>query len=122
MTAPAFPDLYERVRNSVKKRVARWPSAYASAQLVREYKALVLARLGSRARPYVGKDRPLGRWFREKWVDILTMKPCGSVKSASYYPVCRPERIARRLTPAQISDAVVRKQRVKSGIAHWRKS
>ena len=122
---PAFPELYARVRDSVKRRVARWPSAYASAQLVREYKALVAARHGARARPYTDTDqdsrearqrdaRPLTRWFREKWVDVLTREPCGSVKSASYYPTCRPLRVALRMTPAQVADAVARKQLARS--------
>jgi hypothetical protein len=127
---PAFPDLYARVRDSVKRRVARWPSAYASAQLVREYKALVAARHGARARPYTDsrEARPrdsrdarhqdsrqgLTRWFREKWVDVLTREPCGSVKSASYYPTCRPLRVALRMTPAQVADAVARKQLARS--------
>jgi hypothetical protein len=135
---PAFPDLYARVRDSVKRRVARWPSAYASAQLVREYMALVAARHGARARPYTdnrdarprdSRDaRPrdsrdarhqdsrqgLTRWFREKWVDVLTREPCGSVKSASYYPTCRPLRVALRMTPAQVADAVARKQLARS--------
>ena len=123
---PAFPELYARVRDSVKRRVARWPSAYASAQLVREYKALVAARHGARARPYTDSDqRPRGsrearqrqgltRWFREKWVDVLTREPCGSVKSASYYPTCRPLRVALRMTPAQVADAVARKQLARS--------
>ena len=135
MATPAFPDLYARARNSVKRRVARWPSAYASAQLVREYKALVSARHGSRAQPYEAAPRPSGlssglsglssglsglsRWFAEKWVNISTMKPCGSVKSSSYYPVCRPERIARRLTLAQIADAVARKQKARSATARY---
>jgi hypothetical protein len=30
--------LYSRIKNSVKKKVKVWPSAYASAQVVREYK------------------------------------------------------------------------------------
>ena len=126
MAEPAFPELYARARNSVKRRVARWPSAYASAQLVREYKALVSARgLGapyktpSDTRVRGRRAEPLARWFADKWVDILTMKPCGSVKSRSYYPVCRPERIARRLTPAQIADAVARKQRAGPATASY---
>jgi len=114
MAKPAYSDLYARTRESVKRRVSRWPSAYASAQLVREYKALVRARYGPNAQPYGGPRNVtpgrLTRWFGEKWVDISTMRPCGSVKSETYYPVCRPAHVARRLTPAQIARAVSRKQ------------
>lgn len=115
---PAFPELYTLARERTKRRVARWPSAYASAQLVREYKALVVARHGS-AKPYERPKAvrtPLAHWFNENWVNISTMKPCGSVKSSSYYPVCRPSQIARRLTPTQIADAVARKQLLKTKI------
>lgn len=119
MSRPTYPELYARARDAVKERVARWPSAYASAQLVRVYKALVSARHGPRARPYDDEptNRPhhgLAHWFGEKWVDISTMRPCGSVKTGSYYPTCRPKRIAKQLTPVQIVDAVARKQRSKS--------
>tara|TARA_Y100001951_G_C11174579_1_gene202304 strand:+ start:452 stop:658 length:207 start_codon:yes stop_codon:yes gene_type:complete len=34
---PTDPELYARVKRKVKARVKRWPSAYASAQLVQEY-------------------------------------------------------------------------------------
>ena len=35
---PTDPELYARVKAKVKARVKRWPSAYASAQLVQAYK------------------------------------------------------------------------------------
>ena len=34
---PTDPELYARVKARVKARVNRWPSAYASAQLVQAY-------------------------------------------------------------------------------------
>jgi len=34
---PTDPELYARVLRKVKARVKRWPSAYASAQLVQAY-------------------------------------------------------------------------------------
>jgi len=36
---PTKPKLYERIKAKVKANVKRWPSAYASGQLVRQYKA-----------------------------------------------------------------------------------
>ncbi len=39
MAKPNNPKLYARIKAKVKARVKKWPSAYASGQLVREYKA-----------------------------------------------------------------------------------
>ena len=36
---PTKPELYARIKAKVKRTVKKWPSAYASGQLVREYKA-----------------------------------------------------------------------------------
>jgi len=123
MTTPTYPDLYAQATALVKGRVARWPSAYASGQVVREYKRLATERHGSRARPYAASAAPsagkLARWFREKWVDISTGKPCGSVKSVAYYPVCRPESVARALTPRQRVLAIAIKQRAKTRTASY---
>ena len=106
---PTYPDLYAQATALVKGRVERWPSAYASGQVVREYKRLAAQRHGSRARPYAASAAPsagkLARWFREKWVDLSTGQPCGSVRSAAYYPVCRPESVARALSPRQRDQA-----------------
>ena len=122
MTKPVFPELYKLAREITKRRVDRWPSAYASAQLVQKYKALVAARHGS-AKPYykpkAARKSQLDHWFDEKWVDILTMKSCGSIKSSSYYPTCRPVRIARHMTRAQIANAVARKQLLKTKTMRW---
>jgi hypothetical protein len=120
---PAYPRLYARATTAVKKRVTRWPSAYASGQVVREYKKLVADRHGPGAAPYVGGGgatrAPLARWFAERWVDISTGLPCGSVKSPTYYPVCRPASAARRLSPRQIAVAVRRKQKAGAKTASY---
>ena len=36
----------------------------------------------------------LKRWFKEKWVDVKTGKPCGRQKGEKRkgYPACRPSR------------------------------
>ena len=36
---PTNPALYAKIKATVKARVKKWPSAYASGQLVRQYKA-----------------------------------------------------------------------------------
>jgi hypothetical protein len=37
---PSNPKLYARAKSIVKSRVKKWPSAYASAQLVQQYKKM----------------------------------------------------------------------------------
>ena len=37
---PTNPKLYARARAMVKARVKKWPSAYASGQLVQQYKKM----------------------------------------------------------------------------------
>lgn len=37
-TVPTNKPLYDRIKSKVKKRVKVWPSAYASGQVVSEYK------------------------------------------------------------------------------------
>lgn len=111
--------LYHRVRNKVKRRVKKWPSAYASGQVVVEYK-----RRGGRYRStskFAFRGN-LGRWFAEEWVDVCTGKPCGrksSRRSRRKYPYCRPKRrissktprTAGSLSPAQKKKLCVRKRR-----------
>ena len=110
------------MKADVKQRVSRWPSAYASGQLVKKYKDLVLKMYGPKASPYLeikSTKAPLSTWFREKWVDIATGKPCGSVKSEKYYPTCRPLEKARHLSAAQKVAAIEIKQRAKSQTATY---
>ena len=38
MAKPTNPKLYARIKAKVKRTVKKWPSAYASGQLVRQYK------------------------------------------------------------------------------------
>ena len=45
----------------------------------------------------------LRRWFKEKWVDVKTGKPCGrsgKEKSTRGYPYCRPSKKVSSKTPA----------------------
>ena len=115
MARPTYPKIYAEATATVKQRVNRWPSAYASGQVVQLYKVMVRQRHGSSATPYTApankKHEALTRWFDEDWIDILTGKPCGSVKSPAYYPTCRPRATARQLTSAHTADAAMRKQK-----------
>ena len=40
MAKPTNPKLYKRAMAIVKARVKKWPSAYASGQLVKQYKKM----------------------------------------------------------------------------------
>jgi len=93
-SVPINLGLYNRIKSSVKRRVKRWPSAYASGQLVRMYK-----KKGGKYR--CSKFGSLDRWFKERWVDVCTGKPCGRKKSGDKrkYPYCRPSRKISSKTP-----------------------
>jgi len=86
--------LYNRIKSSVKRKVKRWPSAYASGQLVRMYK-----QKGGKYRCL--KFGSLDRWFKERWVDVCTGKVCGRKKVGDKrkYPYCRPSRRISKQTP-----------------------
>ena len=67
----------------------------------------------------------LGRWFKEKWVDISRPKkkgkyqPCGRGKaktSRKGYPKCVPLARARTMSKAQKRSAVRRKRAVPQGV------
>jgi len=101
-SVPVDKALYNRVKSKVKSTVKRWPSAYASGQVVSQYK-----RKGGKYRCQFGD---LARWFQEKWIDICTGKPCGRKRdSKRKYPYCRPSkrvnsatpRTSKELTPAE---------------------
>lgn len=48
----------------------------------------------------------LKRWFKEKWVDVRTGKPCGRQKGEKRdgYPYCRPSRRVSKDTPKTASE------------------
>lgn len=106
MPIPTDPVRYERIKKQVKASVDRWPSAYSSGLLVKRY---VQSMEANGLRPYTTERNTkvvahLDRWFKEKWVDIQTGKPCGSAKSKGYYPVCRPTVRVSKDTPTLLSE------------------
>jgi len=123
MSVPSDPVTYARIKKQIQKNAkSRWPSAYLSAELVRKYK-LAMEKKGKR--PYASskeKKAPLTRWFREKWIDVKTGKPCGSVRTEGYYPTCRPSKrisketptTSKELTKAQKERMVRLKQKAKT--------
>ena len=53
----------------------------------------------------------LKRWFKEKWVDVRTGKPCGRKKGdGRKYPKCVPLSKARSMSSSQKASAVKRKR------------
>ena len=47
----------------------------------------------------------LDRWFKEKWVDVKTGKPCGRKKGENRgYPACRPSKRVSSKTPKTRSE------------------
>ena len=108
MSKPTNVALYNRVKREAKKKFQVWPSAYASAWLVREYKR----RGGTYSGRKPSKDSGLTRWFAEEWVDVCKLPrrvKCGRPKTSlsswkKKYPYCRPSRRVSSRTPRTASE------------------
>ena len=99
--------LYEKVKREAKAKFTSWPSAYASAWLVKEYK-----RRGGTYSGQKAKDKGLSRWFREDWVDVCTGKKCGRSKSdVRKYPYCRPTKKITNSTPKLASQLTAKEKK-----------
>lgn len=97
---PTDPEEYKRAIRRVKSRVSRWPSAYASGMVVQEYKRAMASKGRKPYTTSIPKSKTdLTRWFREKWVDVKTGRPCGSASGSVSYPTCRPSRRVSSSTP-----------------------
>lgn len=115
---PTNRRLYEQIKSKIKDRYSTWPSAYASAALVKEYKAAG------------GKYRTMARggltkWFEEKWVDLSRPKPgggyedCGRVEAKGEdYPKCVPAAKAASMTASERRSAIKRKREAQGGRLH----
>lgn len=107
---PTDPQTYARALETIKARVDRWPSAYASGQVVILYKQ----EMKKKNKPAYTSDVPktqtaLARWYKEDWIDIATGKPCG-VHDASVYPTCRPNIRVNKSTPVTANELTVREK------------
>ena len=67
-------------------------------------------------------------WFKEKWVDVKTGKPCGRKKSETKrkgYPACRPTKRVSSKTPKTKSEMskrqLAKKKREKSKVGMGRR-
>lgn len=115
---PTNRRLYEQIKSKIKDRYSTWPSAYASAALVKEYKAAG------------GKYRTMARggltkWFEEKWVDLSRPKPGGGYEDCGRgeakgedYPKCVPAAKAASMTASERRSAIKRKREAQGGRLH----
>ena len=140
MATPTDKKIYETIKEYVKQRVSRWPSAYASGMVVNLYKKIMnqhgkepyIPFRGSHAsigRP-TGINKGLTRWYNEKWIDIKTNLPCGKAKTKEYYPTCRPSvRVtskspvtASELSYYQKKNMIQKKQKAKSSTVRYKET
>lgn len=117
MSTPSNKILYNKIKSEAKRRFKKWPSAYASGWLVKEYKRRAGKYLGKRKSKSVG----LKRWYSEKWINVCKLPkivPCGRPKLSfsswkKNYPYCRPlKRITKKSprTALEISKKELKKR------------
>jgi hypothetical protein len=115
------PELYLAVKEEARAKFDVYPSIYANAWLVREYK-----KRGGRYAEGTPSRGGLKQWFAEEWVDlsrplydeygeVVGFEQCGRAEATPQrdtgdYPKCRPLATAMRMTPEQREDAVRRKR------------
>jgi len=110
---PRDKDLYAKVKDATKRKFDVYPSIYANAWLVKEYKRRYEEEHGS-TDAYKGKKNPkqgLPKWFKEQWVDLSRSNPdkdqwedCGRPDTGETqadwkrrYPKCLPKAKAKKL-------------------------
>jgi len=127
---PTDAKLYAKVVAIVKARVDRWPSAYASGQVVNEYKKLMQTKNKPAYTNDVNKNNTgLARWYKEKWIDIRTGKECGTHEK-NMYPTCRPSKrinnytpvTANELTQKQKTHMIKEKQKAKEHTVYYKET
>jgi hypothetical protein len=132
---PTDPEEYARAVEKVKARVARWPNAYASGQVVIEYKRAMKEKgrppYKAKAAAAVPREKTaLARWYAEDWRDIKTGAPCGAVHTAAYYPTCRPAKRVTEQSPVPVTDLsaaevkrmISQKQKAKEATVSYRET
>lgn len=117
---PLNRSLYNKVKIEAKSKFKKWPSAYASGWLVKEYKR----RGGGYSGMKKTKSRGLGRWYTEEWINVCKLPkivPCGRSKSSwKSYPYCRPRKRINKGTPKTASE--LSKTEIKRRCSRKRKS
>lgn len=104
---PVNKNLYNKVKEEAKLKFKRWPSAYASGWLVKEYK-----RRGGKYSGEKSVNLGLSRWFAEEWINVCKLPrivSCGRPKLSlsnwkKRYPYCRPRKRITSKTPVTASE------------------
>jgi hypothetical protein len=101
---PTNRALYDAVVAEARARYARFPSAYASAWISREYKR----RGGKYREKRRNPNRGVTRWLRERWVQVVpfltrgAIVPCGS--ACRHAKACRPLVRVTKATPPTLPE------------------
>ena len=98
-------ELHARVKAEAKRKFKVYPSAYANAWMVKEYK--------KRGGGFRNDD--LKKWFNEKWVRMSAkgeiLGPCGDRSKGEGKPRCLPEAKARALSKKERAKTVRAKRK-----------
>ena len=87
MAVPKDKQLYEKTKRMADE-VYKKPSAYKSGYIVKKYKEM------GGTFENDGKEKPLKRWFKEKWEDV----------GHKDYPVYRPTKRINSKTPLTLNE------------------
>jgi hypothetical protein len=97
-------ELYDKVKMHADQ-IYKKPSAYKSGYIVKTYKQLGGTYTNDK------KDKPLKRWFNEKWKDI------GNEKYPAYRPTIRVNKktplLPSEIEPKQLNKQIKLKQKIK---------
>lgn len=98
-------ELHARVKAEAKRKFKVYPSAYANAWMVKEYKK----------RGGTFRNDDLKKWFNEKWVRMSAkgeiLGPCGDREKGEGKPRCLPEAKARALSKKERAKTVRAKRK-----------
>ena len=114
-------DLHQQAIATAKNKFKVWPSAYASAYMVKLYKELYKRKHGSSGGAFTGKDGEevhaddLEQWFKEEWVRIGAngeiLGECGGREEKEGKPKCLPKAKAEVMSKEERQTIVARKRK-----------
>jgi len=111
-------DLHEQAIATAKNKFKVWPSAYASAFMVKQYKELYARKHGSGSgikgdNGDIAYD-DLDKWFKEEWVRIGAngeiLGECGGREEKEGKPKCLPKAKAETMSKEERQTIVTRKR------------
>ena len=104
MSEPTNKRLYNAVKTEAKAKYKRYPSLYASAWIVKEYK-----RRGGKYKGEKTKDG-VDRWFKERWVQVIPFLKSGRVVECGEEnrdtKACRPLKRVDADTPITMTELI----------------